>query len=79
MRSSSDRDIRRFAVEQGFVIVTKDSDFRGLTVLESPIAKVIIVRLGNCPTQDVVALLRDNAEEIEGFGRDQARAVLVLP
>lgn len=49
-----DREIVRYASENGFVIVTKDEDFSVLAALGRCRAPVIWVRLGNCRTDTLI-------------------------
>jgi len=51
----------------GFVIVTKDSDFVDLSVSALNSLPVIWVRLGNCTTAELATLLRDRRALIEDF------------
>ena len=46
-----------YAAAQGFVIVSKDSDFQHRALLLGHPPKVVWVRLGNCSTAAVVTLL----------------------
>ena len=69
-----------FAREQGFAIVTKDADFPEFSVRLGFPPKVIWLRLGNCATQTVEAVLRSNRANLEAFDADAAAGVLsILP
>jgi predicted nuclease of predicted toxin-antitoxin system len=68
-----------YAGERGFVIVSKDSDFRQLAFLHGPPPKAIWVRLGNAYTIEIFDALRDNHDEILRFGEYADEALLVLP
>lgn len=63
---------RRGAAE-GFAIVTKDDDFRQRSFLRGSPPKIIWVRMGNCATADVEAILRVKAPEIVAFAADPLR------
>jgi predicted nuclease of predicted toxin-antitoxin system len=65
--SADDRDVWDFAREQGFVIVTKDSDFSELSVLRGSPPKVIWLRIGNCTTARAESALRRASSEIGEF------------
>ena len=78
LASANDEAVWREAQAQGFVIVTKDDDFRQRSFLRGPPPKVIWVRLGNCRTADVEATLRARAATILAFGEDPHAALLVL-
>lgn len=66
------------AANGDFAVVTKDDDFRQRSFLFGAPPKVIWVRLGNCRTSDVEALLRDRWQEILKFGIDPTAALLML-
>ena len=75
---ASDLDVWRYARERDLVIVTKDSDFNDLSVLQGSPPKVIWVRLGNCSTSDVERALRRGLDAISAFSKDPALGVLEL-
>jgi len=50
---ASDNETRDYARREGFVIVTKDSDFSDLCVLLGFPPKVIWIRRGNCTTDAI--------------------------
>jgi predicted nuclease of predicted toxin-antitoxin system len=76
---SDDRQIRLFAKENGFTIVTKDDDFEQRSILFPHPPKVIWVRLGNCKTDDVAALIRNSQKVITAFSEDEEKSILPLP
>lgn len=59
------------------MIVSKDSDFVDLSVLEGAPPKVIWVRLGNCTTTSVPFLLRNSVGVLRRFA-DGEETCLVL-
>lgn len=65
--STPDEQVWTLAIEQGFVLVTKDEDFHRLSVLRGSPPKVVWVRLGNCTTNDIAELLRRHYRDIETF------------
>lgn len=75
---SSDRKIREFALDRGFTIVTKDSDFGDLDALLGFPPKVIWIRLGNCSVQEVEQLLRERSASILSHLEDPQLGTLVL-
>jgi predicted nuclease of predicted toxin-antitoxin system len=77
--TATDAEIWSYAGEHGFVIVSKDSDFRQLAFLHGPPPKAIWVRLGNASTIEIFDVLRDGHDEIVRFGADADEALLVLP
>lgn len=79
MDTASDTRIWTYVLEGGFVIVTKDADYRELSIARGHPPKVIWIRLGNCPTSDVAVLLREHYDELMAFHQDSETALLELP
>lgn len=73
-----DADLWRYARDFGFVLVSKDNDFRQMSFLRGTPPKVVWLRIGNAPTQAVVDLLRSRIAEIEYFVRDAETALLTV-
>ena len=67
LSGASDDAVWRAAAERGCVLVTKDEDFHRLSVLRGAPPKVIWLRLGNVPTEEVARLLRERHEDILQF------------
>jgi predicted nuclease of predicted toxin-antitoxin system len=65
LERATDREIWEYARKEGFVIVTKDDDFFGLTALYGYPPKVIRLALGNCPNSRVLETLLRSRLEIE--------------
>ena len=64
---ASDESVWGAAAERGCALVTKDEDFHRLSVLRGAPPKVIWIRLGNVPTEEVARLLRDRREDVLRF------------
>jgi predicted nuclease of predicted toxin-antitoxin system len=56
--AADDEQIWRFAKENDYVIVSKDSDFYDRSALYGGPPKVVWVRVGNCTTKDLESVLR---------------------
>jgi predicted nuclease of predicted toxin-antitoxin system len=76
---ASDRAIWEYAGEHGFVIVSKDSDFRQLAFMHGPPPKAIWLKFGNASTRDILRVLREHQRAITAFGETLDDALLVLP
>ena len=63
----SDERVWELAIEHGCLLVSKDEDFHRLSVLRGAPPKVVWIRLGNCRTEEVVALLRRHASDLQSF------------
>lgn len=73
-----DYDVWEFARQHNYIIVTKDADFGDLSILYGSPPKILWLRLGNCRTTQVEALLRIHFETIADFADDPSASVLTL-
>lgn len=78
LQAADDEAVWKYAASGGFAVVTKDDDFRQRSFLRGPPPQVIWVRLGNCRTSDVEALLRARHADVAAFASDSRAALLVL-
>ena len=76
---ATDREVWDFARAGGFVIVSKDSDFRQLAFLLGPPPKVVWLRVGNASTVVIGSLLHQSIEMVVDFAASDEDALLVLP
>mgnify|MGYP000844249596 FL=1 len=70
LENSKDSQIWKFALENGYAIVTFDSDFYDLGLLKGASPKVIWLRLGNTSTLNLENVLRKNSDLINTFLTD---------
>lgn len=73
---ADDLTVWQFSKDNGFVIVTKDSDFHEFSLLYGNPPKVIWLKCGNKPKWYVLGLLLNNQEQIEAFYEDAASSCL---
>jgi predicted nuclease of predicted toxin-antitoxin system len=73
-----DGDLWDYARDVGFVLVSKDNDFRQLSFLRGAPPKVVWLRIGNAPTNAVVELLRSRKTDLESFVRDPETSLLMI-
>jgi predicted nuclease of predicted toxin-antitoxin system len=78
LAAASDPAVWAHAASQGFVIVSKDTDFQQRPLLFGHPPKVVWIRLGNCPTAAVVALLRARQADLLAFEEDPTASFLAL-
>ncbi len=78
LSTANDWEIWEYARRENLIIVTKDVDFHQRSFLLGFPPKVVWLRLGNCSTADVEAVLRGHVEDIERFAADEVEALLVL-
>ena len=78
LSAADDAVIWDYAQRHGFTIVSKDSDFSGLSSLFGAPPKVIWLTVGNCSTAVIERCLRDCRDEIETFVADPDTALFVM-
>jgi predicted nuclease of predicted toxin-antitoxin system len=66
------------ARQNGFTIVTKDSDFSDLSLLRGHPPKVIWIKLGNCATALVEEVIRRHIQEIADFEIDAVIGLMTV-
>jgi predicted nuclease of predicted toxin-antitoxin system len=79
LRDADDLAIWEYAGARAFTIVSKDSDFQQRSLLQGPPPKFIWVRVGNCTTKRIEALLRSHSIAIHTFDLDDSKSHLMLP
>lgn len=79
MRGAPDRGIWAYARENGFIIVTKDTDYRVLSRNLGHPPKVVLITLGNGPTAEVETLLRENYAAVAALEWNEWQGLLELP
>lgn len=75
---ATDEEIWSYALDQGFVIVSKDEDFHQRALVSGPPPKVIWVRLGNCTTSDIEQAIHRGHDVIMAFLEDETASFLTL-
>ncbi len=68
----------KLAADQGFTIVSEDSDFRQRVFLYGPPPKVVWVRVGNCPTKTVLGIVQRRLADLLAFSADAGSGLLVI-
>lgn len=78
LASATDAEVWGYARRGGFVIATKDTDFRQRSFTEGHPPRVVWIRLGNCTTQQIADALRQSVGELAAFEADSEASYLVL-
>ena len=78
LRGADDRQIWDYARDQGFAIVSKDTDFRERRYVDGAPPKVVWLDVGNAGTEATEGLLRNERERIERFGTSEESSFLIL-
>jgi len=74
----SDTEIRDYARQNDFCIVTKDADFSDLCVLHGFPPKIIWIRRGNCSVSTLEEILRQHHNDIQALEIDSVNGVLTV-
>ena len=78
LRASDDGQIWDYASTHGFVIVSKDTDFRERSYVEGFPPKTIWLDVGNAGTAPIVELLKRERERIDLFEQKEETSLLIL-
>lgn len=78
LHGQPDHTVWRFASDHGFVIVSKDDDFRQLSFLHGHPPKVVWLVVGNTGTALIADLLSRHQGMLAAFAADPDDALLVL-
>ena len=77
--TATDRAVWEYARQNGYTIVSKDSDFRQFAFLLGAPPKVIWIQAGNVTTSAIAELLRTNRPRIATFDADPDESLLAIP
>ena len=78
LKAANDIEVWNYAKNNDFTIVSKDSDMHQRSFLYGYPPKVIWIRLGNCSTAEIEAIIQREYETITGFGEDTYASFLTL-
>jgi predicted nuclease of predicted toxin-antitoxin system len=78
LEKATDATVWKFAGENGYIIVTKDSDFNQLSLLFGHPPKIIWIGLGNCTTRDIEFVLQARRSDLIAFSEDPEASILNL-
>ena len=78
LSSSSDEEVWQYAKDEGFTLISKDSDFHQMSFLRGFPPKVVWIRRGNCSVREIEALMTVSFDVIRNFIGDGEASVLML-
>ncbi len=78
MRGCKDTDIWEYAKLYGYIIISKDNDFRQRSFLHGAPPKVIWLSVGNNGTHVIKNLILKNVNEIYDFYKNDEESLFVL-
>jgi predicted nuclease of predicted toxin-antitoxin system len=78
LTAATDLRIWDFAKENGYIVVTKDKDFREFSLDMGAPPKLIWIGMGNCSTREIERALRDYAIRISTFAESEQTSLLII-
>jgi predicted nuclease of predicted toxin-antitoxin system len=72
-KGQTDLELWEYAARQGFIVVSKDDDFRQLSVVRGQPPKVIWLDVGNAGTDAIADLLTVEHPHVEAFSLESRR------
>jgi predicted nuclease of predicted toxin-antitoxin system len=78
LSGADDLRIWNHAAEQGFLLVSKDTDFYERSLVSGAPPKIIWLRIGNNTVNETIALLRSQYIVIRRFAEDTTASSLPL-
>jgi predicted nuclease of predicted toxin-antitoxin system len=75
---ASDATLWSYARDHGFTLITQDADFSEMSEVMGSPPKVIWIRLGNCSTDEMEFVLRQNYDAIANLGEDATARILTV-
>jgi predicted nuclease of predicted toxin-antitoxin system len=76
--NAMDIEIWQYAYDNDYMIVTKDADFSEFGIIKGFPPKIIWIRRGNCSTQEIETILRENYSAISELSEDPETGILTL-
>ncbi|HEY5443029.1 MAG TPA: DUF5615 family PIN-like protein [Pyrinomonadaceae bacterium] len=79
LANSPDLSVWQYARENGYALVSKDSDFQQWSLLHGAPPKFIWLRVGNCTRARIESILRKHSVAIHTFDLDDSKSHLMVP
>ncbi len=73
-----DNKVWDYALENDYVIVTKDADFQEYSLLFGFPPKIVWIRKGNCSTSQIAQLLKIHAQQIHTLFHNPDIGILIV-
>lgn len=78
LRGATDTAVWEYAKTEGYVLVSKDNDFRQRSFQYGAPLKVVWLSVGNAGTPTILRLLRESSNELARFSAAPEEALLVV-
>lgn len=76
-RLRTDAEIFDYAAENGFTIISKDSDFRQLSFVRPTPPKVLWLRVGNCNVAELRRIFAEHRDRIAQFESESENFLVI--
>ncbi|MFB6306739.1 MAG: DUF5615 family PIN-like protein [Flavobacteriales bacterium] len=76
LETSNDISIWEFAIKYNYNIITKDDDFYDISLIKGYPPFVIWLNIGNCTTNEVINILKDNMNYIKDIINDEKAGLI---
>ena len=78
LEHTDDKIIRQYAIDNGFVIVTKDADYFDMSVLYGQPPKIVWLKMGNQSKAATIKTLQENHAAIEKALMTEGKACIEI-
>ncbi len=78
LETGTDEEVWLYAKMNSCIIVSKDSDFVEKAIVRGHPPKVIWIKAGNCSTDKIETLLKENAKSINSFLEEKENSILTI-
>lgn len=78
LSEATDLAVWTFARDNGFTLVTKDSDFNSFVSLRGFPPRIVWIRRANCSTKEIEALIQANITVLQSFEDQVSGGLLIL-
>jgi predicted nuclease of predicted toxin-antitoxin system len=78
LKGAADETLWEYARDNGFTIISKDSDFYDLSLLRGSPPKLVWLRVGNCTRDQLLKLIASHEQYIRALDADTSESVLIL-
>jgi predicted nuclease of predicted toxin-antitoxin system len=78
LEPSPDYEVWQYARENGFVLVSRDSDMNEFGMLHGFPPYIVWIRRGNCSTDEIAEILRKNTSSILDMPNSDAGGIIEL-
>lgn len=78
LEQAADKVIRQYAIDNAFILVTKDADFYEMNTIFGQPPKLIWLKIGNQSKSTTIKVLQENCVEIKRVLLDNDKACIEL-